>query len=57
MAHDKAKPIRREVRKSLPVWRIPDDGPVIPRLKQGALRDAIGFRWSPPKEEDESWQD
>lgn len=40
--HPSGRPISHTECRSLPVFRIPDDGPVIPRLKHHST-DAIGF--------------
>lgn len=35
--------IRKDIRKTLSIWRVPGDGPVIPRLRTAEPKDAIGF--------------
>jgi hypothetical protein len=41
--HPSGRPIRKDTRKSLPIWRSPLDGYVTPRLRQDPPKDAIGF--------------
>jgi hypothetical protein len=41
--HPSGRPIHKEVRKGRQIWRIPEDGYVTPRLRQGHAKDAIGF--------------
>lgn len=42
--HPSGKPVHHlDVRKARQIWRIPDDGYNIPRLRQKPLKDAIGF--------------
>lgn len=55
MRHPSGRPIRRAREVKRGYWNMPGDGPVTPRLRQGALKDAIGFR-APPAETDE-WAD
>lgn len=40
--HPSGRPIRRSRERGRPIWRIPDDGPVTPRL-QRQVTNAIGF--------------
>lgn len=41
--HPSGRPIRRDHSVGRPMWRIPDDGPNLPKLKRGELKPAIGF--------------
>jgi len=42
--HPSGKPIRREETRGRQIWRIPDKGPVIPRLQREPKDiSAIGF--------------
>jgi len=43
MREQKPKPIRRPQVGVRSIWRIPDDGPVIPRLQKREGAMAIGF--------------
>ncbi len=52
--HPSGRPIRREEVRGRQIWRIPDEGPVIPRLRVppgGA--NAIGFRARITSDEEE----
>ncbi len=50
--HPSERPIRKEKVKGRPIWRVPDDGYVTPRLRDKKT-DAIGFVHKFDREEDE----
>lgn len=41
--HPSGRPIRQEVVRGRPIFQIPDDGFVTPRLRHRTLMPAIGF--------------
>lgn len=41
--HPSEKPVRNDRPKGGQIWRVPSDGYVTPRLREGARKDAIGF--------------
>lgn len=41
--HPSGRPVHRQASKARPIWRIPDDGYNVPRLRQKPFKDAIGF--------------
>lgn len=42
--HPSGRPIRREAPRRRIVWRVPDEGPVTPRLKTPTIKtEAVGF--------------
>lgn len=45
--HPSARPIRKDERKGHSIWRVPGDGPVLPRLQRKELQAAIGFTAQP----------
>lgn len=53
--HPSGRPIRRTETKGRPIWRIPDVEPNVPRLRQPAAVDAIGFvhQFSEPERDDD----
>jgi len=52
--HPSGKPIRREETRGPQIWRIPDKGPVIPRLQQERKDiSAIGFTAKIAAQDDE----
>ncbi len=46
------RPIRRPETKGRPIWRVPDYGYVLPRLRQPEPKDAIGFKWQSRDDDD-----
>ena len=51
--HPSGRPIRRPEQKRLPIWRIPDDGYISPRLKKYVNTTAIGFPVTKTEPEEE----
>jgi len=49
-----SRPIRQQRIVGHSIWRVPGDGPVIPRLRREASVEAIGFVHNFDQEEDES---
>lgn len=49
----KPKPIRWDKYCHLSIPRIPREGALTPRLRQGVLRDAIGFHHNQPRKDDD----
>jgi hypothetical protein len=41
--HPSGRPIRQARCVSRPIWRIPDDGATVPRLRRREMMPAIGF--------------
>jgi hypothetical protein len=41
--HPSSRPIHRENKRGRGYWNAPTDGPVTPRLRLPATKDAIGF--------------
>jgi hypothetical protein len=41
--HPSGRPIRQDRIVSRPIWRVPDKGPVTPRLQEQSNISAIGF--------------
>lgn len=43
-SHPSGRPkARPQEKRSRPIWRVPDDGPVTPRLQRREFAQAIGF--------------
>lgn len=52
--HPSGRPIARSSRVGRPIWRVPDHGAVVPRLREERKDlSMIGFRISPAREDDE----
>lgn len=52
--HPSGRPIRKREVKGRQIWRVPDHGPVIPRLQNDYERtEAIGFTANLVNEDDE----
>jgi hypothetical protein len=53
--HPSGFPIRESRERKLPFTRIPNDGPLTPRLRLPRPRDAIGFHHLPCDNDDEEF--
>lgn len=52
--HPSGRPVRRDPYVKLSILRVPLDSAVTPRLRSGALKDAIGFPLSKQDDDEES---
>jgi hypothetical protein len=52
--HPSGRPIRRDPYVKLSILRVPLDSAITPRLRNGALKDAIGFHAAVKRDDDEA---
>lgn len=51
--HPSGRPQHDQPYRRLPILRLPNDGPLVPGLRRRELSSAIGFRYEPPRDDDD----